>query len=604
MQKLNSPEPTALATQPVSIDPKPVRIKISAIQGAQHRSPMDGQIVSGVEGIVTALKERGFYMQDPEPDDDESSSDAIFVKMLGYTNVKVGDLVRVDNALVREVNPAGVGSNSLTITTLESRNIKVIQEGLPLPEPVVLGVNGRWIPNKIICDDVQGYIGRNDGEFDPENDGIDFFESLESMRVQINNAIAVNSTNSYRELAVVADNGQNAGIFASSGAIVLRENDSNPERIILNDSLLNIPYLRVGTKFTTPILCIIEYSFGNYKCSPTQKLIYSEAAPLEIPQLPERKSGTLSIASYNLENLNPSLYPEQHRKIAEQIVGVMDSPDILALQEILDDDGVLDSGETSADENISFLIKEIQDLGGPAYRVMTVDPINNSDGGVRGGNIRSVILYRSDTGLAPMPGVPGTALDDPELRDANQTQMFNLNPARIGNQLSAFRASRKPVLAGFVYKGEPVIVITVHLKSKYEDGPLFGDQQPPPEPTAIQRQGQTQAIADFSAAVLNAYPNTNLVVAGDFNDFPWAKSLEPLYKAGLYNLAQKLEENERYTYNYEGNAQMLDHIWVSPAIADKLLYFRPLTINSLEIATEQISDHDPVIAHFNFDKPE
>ncbi len=82
------------------------------------------------------------------------------------------------------------------------------------------------------------------------------------------------------------------------------------------------------------------------------------------------------------------------------------------------------------------------------------------------------------------------------------------------------------------------------------------------------------------------------------------KKSEPLYKAGLYNLAQKLEENERYTYNYEGNAQMLDHIWVSPAIADKLLYFRPLTINLPEIATEQISDHDPVIAHFNFDKPE
>ncbi len=132
-------------------------------------------------------------------------------------------MVRVDNALVREVNPAGVGSNSLTITTLESRNIKVIQEGLPLPEPVVLGVKRDVDLNKIICDDVQGYIGRNDGEFDPENDGIDFFESLESMRVQINNAIAVNSTNSYRELAVVVDNGQNAGIFASSGAIVLRE---------------------------------------------------------------------------------------------------------------------------------------------------------------------------------------------------------------------------------------------------------------------------------------------------------------------------------------------------------------------------------------------
>ncbi len=88
VQKFNSPEPTALATQPVSIDPKPVRIKISAIQEHNTARQWMVKLVSGVEGIVTALKERGFYMQDPEPDDDESSSDAIFVKMLGYTNKK------------------------------------------------------------------------------------------------------------------------------------------------------------------------------------------------------------------------------------------------------------------------------------------------------------------------------------------------------------------------------------------------------------------------------------------------------------------------------------------------------------------------------------
>ncbi len=49
---------------------------------------------------------------------------------------------------------------------------------------------------------------------------MDFFESLEGMLVQINNARAVSTRNRYNEGWVVADGGQDAGIFSSEGVLV------------------------------------------------------------------------------------------------------------------------------------------------------------------------------------------------------------------------------------------------------------------------------------------------------------------------------------------------------------------------------------------------
>ena len=51
--------------------------------GAAHRSPLEGRRVESVEGVVTAVlaggRAPGFWMQDPRPDRDEATSEAIFV---------------------------------------------------------------------------------------------------------------------------------------------------------------------------------------------------------------------------------------------------------------------------------------------------------------------------------------------------------------------------------------------------------------------------------------------------------------------------------------------------------------------------------------------
>jgi uncharacterized protein len=44
-------------------------VRIADIQGASHTFPLVGQTVSDVFGVVTAIDSNGFYLQDPNPDD-------------------------------------------------------------------------------------------------------------------------------------------------------------------------------------------------------------------------------------------------------------------------------------------------------------------------------------------------------------------------------------------------------------------------------------------------------------------------------------------------------------------------------------------------------
>ena len=69
-------------------------------------------------------------------------------------------------------------SSNLTSTQIEPQSIKNLGQGQQLPDPVTLGKGGRPIPAAIID---------NDGmtTFDPEEDAIDFYESLEGMLVRL-----------------------------------------------------------------------------------------------------------------------------------------------------------------------------------------------------------------------------------------------------------------------------------------------------------------------------------------------------------------------------------------------------------------------------------
>ena len=59
--------------------------------------------------------------------------------------------------------------------------------------PTIIGQGGRVPPNRIIDNDSTGDVDTNP-VFDPQQDGIDFHESIEGMLVQFNDAVATGPT--------------------------------------------------------------------------------------------------------------------------------------------------------------------------------------------------------------------------------------------------------------------------------------------------------------------------------------------------------------------------------------------------------------------------
>src|SRR5512144_714635 len=67
--------------------------RIHDIQGAGHLSLLRGERVANVPGVVTAVKANGFFMEDPQPDNDPTTSEGIFVFTQAAPGVRVNDYV-------------------------------------------------------------------------------------------------------------------------------------------------------------------------------------------------------------------------------------------------------------------------------------------------------------------------------------------------------------------------------------------------------------------------------------------------------------------------------------------------------------------------------
>jgi predicted extracellular nuclease len=89
---------------------------IHDIQGAAHRSPLEGVNVTEVPGVVTAVRANGFWFEDPVPDADPRTSEGLFVFTSTAPTVAVGDSVLVSGT-VSEFRPGGTsGTDNLSTT--------------------------------------------------------------------------------------------------------------------------------------------------------------------------------------------------------------------------------------------------------------------------------------------------------------------------------------------------------------------------------------------------------------------------------------------------------------------------------------------------------
>jgi hypothetical protein len=84
-------------------------------------------------------------------------------------------------------------------------------------------------------------------------------------------------------------------------------------------------------------------------------------------------------------------------------------------------------------------------------------------------------------------------------------------------------------------------------------------------------------------------------VLGDLNEHEFRPPLAALVARGLVNLVTQLPENDRYSYNYEANSQLLDHILVSAGLAGEA-EVDIVHMNADYPFDRQTSDHDPIVA--------
>jgi predicted extracellular nuclease len=591
----DSPAPqTASCVVRVTVGAPAGSLRIHDIQGAGHVSPYRGLPVAQVPGVVTARRSNGFFMQDLAPDGSDATAEGIFVFTASAPAVSLGDTVAVSGT-VAEFRPGGDAAK-LTVTELDAGSpTSVAKTGTAAPPaPVAIGAGGRTPPTQVIEDDAGGDVEAG-GTFDPASDGLDFYESLEGMLVRVNDAVAVGPTSSFGETPVLADSGDGASIRSSRGALVIRPDDFNPERVILSDALAPgaPPKVDVGDRFSQPIDGVVDYSFGNYKLlnlAPLPPVIAGGLAR-EVAAAPA--ADQLSVATFNVENLDPGDGQAKFDRLAGLIVNNLRAPDLIALEEVQDNNGATSDGTVDASQTLGKLIDAIAAAGGPAYQYRQIDPANNQDGGEPGGNIRQVFLFRTDRGLAFVDRPGGTATAATAVVSDTAGVHLSLSPGRINPTSTAFSSSRKPLAGEFSYRGRRLFAIANHFNSKGGDQPLFGRFQPPARSSEAQRGQQAQIVADFVASLLALDPSAGVIVLGDLNDYQFSTAVAKLKAAGLADLVETLPESERYSYVFEGNGQVLDHIMVSAGLRAGAAY-DVVHVNA-EFA-DQASDHDPSVA--------
>ncbi|KAL1639943.1 hypothetical protein SLS58_007369 [Diplodia intermedia] len=583
-------------------------VTISEINGDAFISPLKGQAVTNVTGLITAKGPSGIWIRSPTASE-SVGSDSIYVfsSSIG-ANLTVGDEIKLD-ATVAEYRSS---SAYLYLTELSSpKNVVVVSSGNAV-EPVLVGSGGLTPPTKQFSSldggDVfavpnnESQISVFNPALQPDVYGMDFWESLCGELVTIEAPVALARPNSYEEVWV-RGNWTVTGLNGRGG-LTMTDADANPEAIIIGDPLdgtTSPTTIKLGDTLSD-ITGVITYAYGFYYLLPTTALTVLGSA---LPALPPPTTLTstnsscsgLTFGSYNVENLSPT--SPHLPSIAAHIVTHLASPALLFLQEIQDDTGPsTGDGVTSSNRTLSALVAAIAAAGGPAtYAAAAIDPVDGADGGQPGANIRVAYLY--DTArLALLNPNPGSATD--AAAPLSPTQL-SFNPGRIDPaNAAAWSDSRKPLAALWeTTDGSGRLwTVNVHWASKGGSSALAGDARPPANGGVDARAAQADATAAFVARVLDVDAGAHVVVAGDFNEFAFVAPVARFVGgSGLEDadVVAGVGEVERYTYLYDGNCQQLDHVFVSEALAAKGVGYEHVHVNTWADGEGVVSDHDPSV---------
>ncbi|MER6029195.1 endonuclease/exonuclease/phosphatase family protein [Streptomyces sp. NPDC001851] len=573
-------------------------VRIHDIQGTTRISPLAGRQVTDVPGIVTALRgygsSKGFWIQDPTPDDNPATSEGVFVFTGSAPKVAVGDSVTVTGT-VSEYVPGGASSGNQSVTEITKPAVTTVSSGNPVPAPVVIDENA--VPDAYAPEGDTAANGSVNGlPLDPSAYALDYYESLEGMNVQVADARVVTATDPYSELWVTVKPYEHRN--RRGGTVYGSYDSQNTGRLQIQSlgATADFPKANVGDTLSGTTTGPLDFNqFGGYTLAAS-KLGTLESGGLQRETTRKQSRGELAVATYNVENLDPS--DATFDKHAAAIVNNLQSPDIVSLEEIQDDNGAKDDGTVDASETVHKLIDAIAAAGGPTYDWRSINPVNDQDGGEPGGNIRQVLLFNPErVSFVDRPG--GDSTTAVGVTKVHGKAQLTASPGRIDPGNAAWTNSRKPLAGEFVFHGKTVFVIANHLNSKGGDQGLASQYQPPVRSSEIQRHAQATEVNAFVKSILDVQKNADVIALGDMNDFEFSGTAKILEGDGeLWSAIKSLPRSERYTYDYQGNEQVLDQILISPAIRRGCDFeYDSVHVNSE--FNDQISDHDPQVLRFH-----
>ncbi|MFK4867363.1 endonuclease/exonuclease/phosphatase family protein [Streptomyces sp. CSMPJR101] len=584
---------TVALTAPAHAD----TVAIHDIQGTTRISPYAGRQVTDVAGIVTGVRgygsSRGFWMQDPNPDADPATSEGVFVFTSSTPKVAVGDSVLVAGT-VTEFVPGGASSGNQSVTEITRPTVTVVSSGNAVPAARL--VDAKSVPAAYSPAGDSAAGGSVNGlTLRPDEYALDFYESLEGENVQVADTRVVGATDPYTELWVTVKPSENA---SRRGATVYGSYDAQNTGRLQIQSLgkpADFPVANVGDVLEGTTSGPLDYNqYGGYT------LVANEIGTLKSAGLAKettRRQGRteLAVATYNVENLDPS--DATFAAHASAIVNNLRSPDIVSLEEIQDDNGATNDGTVSAGQTLAKLADAIVAAGGPRYDWRSIDPVDGADGGEPGGNIRQAFLFNPER-VSFTDRAGGDATTPVGVTKVRGKAALTVSPGRIDPANAAFANSRKPLAGEFVFRGKTVFVIANHLNSKGGDQGLTSQYQPPSRSSEVQRHAQAAAVRGFVEDVLKTQKNADVIALGDINDFEFSGTAKILEDDGvLWSAIKSLPRSERYSYVYQGNAQTLDQILVSPSIR-RGCDFEYDSVHINAEFNDQISDHDPQVLRF------
>ena len=578
--------------------PKEVK-NIGEVQGESHESPLVGKEVVINNVVVTKTDKTGFYVQDKVSDNNPRTSDAVYVA--SAEKVESGDLLKVQGTVkegymeeysVRPGQTFKKLAGSLTVTQIINATItKLGKTGLPK----ALNISEK-MPKDI--------VDNTPTKYNPETEALDYWESLEGMRVEVTKPKVTGPQ--YKGDIYVLPGDYKGQKLNNIGGVNLRPGVQNTE--VLPITVGNSFVAKAKDYFNENITGVVTYKNKTYKIDPIDPnalkgLLQDGGLTREVSKIYPSED-KLTIASYNIENFSANnkghdeTPEEKVDKIANSFIKEVHSPDIITLIEVQDNNGGVNDGTVDGVKSGEKLAQRIKSLGGPDYKYTEIAPVDGKDGGKPGANIRVAYLYNPKR----------VTLIGKEKGGSEEAARFvnghlEKNPARVDPTSVHFEKVRKSLAAEFEFKGERIVVIANHLKSKLGDDAIYGSNQPSVENTKAKRIEEAKILNAFIKEGLRQNPNLKFVLTGDFNDFEFSDSVKTIVGNELVNLMAEHEQGDRYSYFYRGSNQSLDNILISKNIKDKVV-FSPVHINASFMEEHgRASDHDPVVVQIDFSKP-